>query len=49
MGYRPKYITFDGYGTHPRFRMREMTREIFIDRIPPEKKDIRGLPGVVGL
>ena len=31
---RPKYITFDCYGTLTRFRMGEMTREIFARRIP---------------
>ncbi len=37
--FRPKYITFDCYGTLTRFRMREMTREIFADRIPAERMD----------
>jgi 2-haloacid dehalogenase len=30
---RPKYITFDCYGTLIRFRMADMAREIFADRI----------------
>lgn len=30
---RPKYITFDCYGTLTRFRMPEMSRELFGDRI----------------
>ncbi len=34
MIFRPKYITFDCYGTLIRFHMGEMTREIFADRIP---------------
>lgn len=36
MTFRPKYITFDCYGTLTRFRMGEMTRELFADRIPAE-------------
>jgi 2-haloacid dehalogenase len=36
---RPKYITFDCYGTLTRFRMADMTREIFADRIPAERMD----------
>lgn len=31
---RPKYITFDCYGTLTNFQMGSMTREIFADRIP---------------
>jgi 2-haloacid dehalogenase len=34
MTFRPKFISFDCYGTLTRFRMGEMTREIFADRIP---------------
>jgi 2-haloacid dehalogenase len=34
MSFRPKYITFDCYGTLIRFRMGDMAREIFSDRIP---------------
>ena len=33
--FRPKYITFDCYGTLTRFRMGEMGRELFADRISP--------------
>lgn len=36
---RPKYITFDCYGTLTRFRMSEMTREIFAHRIAAERMD----------
>lgn len=32
-GLRPKYITFDCYGTLTRFRMPEISRELFSDRI----------------
>lgn len=38
-GFRPKYITFDCYGTLTRFRMTEMTQELFADRIPADKMD----------
>jgi 2-haloacid dehalogenase len=31
---RPRYITFDCYGTLTRFQMSELAREIFADRIP---------------
>jgi 2-haloacid dehalogenase len=37
--FKPKYITFDCYGTLTRFRMDEVTRELFADRIPAEKMD----------
>ncbi|MCZ8186381.1 MAG: haloacid dehalogenase type II [Beijerinckiaceae bacterium] len=37
--FRPKYITFDCYGTLTRFRMGEMAREMFADRIPAESMD----------
>ena len=37
MTFRPKYITFDCYGTLTRFRMGEMTRDIFADRMPAEQ------------
>jgi 2-haloacid dehalogenase len=33
---RPKYITFDCYGTLIHFRMAEMVRQLFPDRIPSE-------------
>ena len=32
---RPKYITFDCYGTLTRFQMADMTRVIFSDRVEP--------------
>ena len=32
--FKPKYITFDCYGTLTRFQMGEMTRAMFADRIP---------------
>ncbi len=34
--FRPKFITFDCYGTLTRFQMGEMTREIFAKRLPAE-------------
>ncbi len=37
--FKPKYITFDCYGTLTRFRMGEMAREMFADRIPADKMD----------
>ncbi|MBN3791632.1 haloacid dehalogenase type II [Burkholderia sp. Ac-20353] len=33
--FEPKYITFDCYGTLTRFRMSEMAREIYADRLSP--------------
>jgi 2-haloacid dehalogenase len=39
MTFRPKYITFDCYGTLTRFRMAEMTRDIFADRVPAERME----------
>lgn len=39
MAFRPKYITFDCYGTLTRFRMAEMTRVFFADRIPAERME----------
>lgn len=33
--FKPKYITFDCYGTLIRFRMADMARELFADRIAP--------------
>lgn len=33
---RPKYITFDCYGTLTRFQMGEMARELFATRLSPE-------------
>lgn len=32
---RPKYITFDCYGTLTRFQMADMTRELFQDQVGP--------------
>ena len=37
MTFKPKYVTFDCYGTLTRFRMKEMTTDLFADRIPAEK------------
>jgi 2-haloacid dehalogenase len=37
--FTPKYITFDCYGTLTRFRMSEMAREMFADRIPADRMD----------
>lgn len=37
--FKPKFISFDCYGTLTRFRMEELTRELFADRIPPETMD----------
>lgn len=39
MSFRPKYITFDCYGTLIRFRMGDMAREIFAERIPASSMD----------
>ena len=39
MSFRPKYITFDCYGTLTRFRMGDMAREMFADRIPAERME----------
>jgi 2-haloacid dehalogenase len=39
MTFRPKYITFDCYGTLTRFRMGDMAREMFADRIQREQMD----------
>jgi 2-haloacid dehalogenase len=39
MIFRPKYVSFDCYGTLTRFRMGEMTRDIFADRIPVERME----------
>jgi 2-haloacid dehalogenase len=33
--FRPKYVTFDCYGTLIRFRMGDLAREMFADRIAP--------------
>ena len=37
--FTPKYITFDCYGTLTRFRMGEMAREMFADRIPADRME----------
>ena len=39
MNIRPKYITFDCYGTLTRFRMGDVARAMFADRIPAEKME----------
>ena len=37
--FRPKYITFDCYGTLTRFRISDMTRDVFKDRVAADKMD----------
>lgn len=37
--WRPKYITFDCYGTLTRFRISDMTRQTYADRVAPERMD----------
>ncbi|MCE3250143.1 MAG: dehalogenase [Geminicoccaceae bacterium] len=37
--FRPKYVTFDCYGTLTRFQMGELAREIFSDRICADRMD----------
>jgi 2-haloacid dehalogenase len=37
--FKPKYVTFDCYGTLTRFQMTEMTRTLFADRIPADRMD----------
>ena len=37
--FRPKYITFDCYGTLTNFQMSPLARRIFADRIRPEQMD----------
>lgn len=37
MTFRPKYITFDCYGTLIRFRMGDTARAMYADRLPPEQ------------
>ena len=37
--FRPKYVTFDCYGTLTRFQMGELARAIFCDRIPADRMD----------
>lgn len=36
---RPKYVTFDCYGTLTRFQMGEMSRMLFADRVPADRMD----------
>ena len=36
---RPKYITFDCYGTLTNFRMGDVAREMYADRIPSDRMD----------
>ena len=37
--FKPRFITFDCYGTLTRFQMSDMTRTMFADRVPAEKMD----------
>src|SRR3982074_683995 len=37
--FKPNYVTFDCAGTLSRFRMSEMARDMFADRISAEKMD----------
>ncbi|MGA7781645.1 MAG: haloacid dehalogenase type II [Paraburkholderia sp.] len=37
--FKPKYITFDCYGTLTRFRMSDLAREIFADRVAAENME----------
>ena len=37
MALRPKFISFDCYGTLTRFRMGDMAREMYADRIPADR------------
>ena len=37
--FRPKFITFDCYGTLTNFRMGDLAREIFADRVPADRMD----------
>jgi len=37
--FRPKYISFDCYGTLIRFHMSEMARAFYADRLPPAAMD----------
>ena len=39
MTFRPKYITFDCYGTLTNFRMAEVAREMYADRVPASQMD----------
>lgn len=47
---RPKYISFDWYGTPINFQMADLARELFADRIADyEVDDIRHLAPMLGL
>ena len=37
--FRPKYISFDCYGTLTRFQMSEMAQEFYKDQVPAERMD----------
>ena len=39
MAFRPRYVTFDCYGTLTRFRMGDMARAMFAHRIEPARMD----------
>lgn len=39
MTFRPKYISFDCYGTLTNFRMADVARQLFADRVPAERMD----------
>src|SRR5450631_4024081 len=39
MTFRPKYITFDCYGTLTNFRMSDVAREMYVDRVPAARMD----------
>jgi 2-haloacid dehalogenase len=39
MTFRPKYITFDCYGTLTNFRMSDVAREMYADRVPAARMD----------
>ena len=38
-GFKPKYITFDCYGTLTHFQMSALTRRLFADRVPAERME----------
>jgi len=39
MTFRPKYITFDCYGTLTNFRMQDVAREMYANRVPAARMD----------
>jgi len=39
MTFRPRFITFDCYGTLTKFRMADMAREYFPDRVAPDRME----------